>query len=829
MMTSSDLTAESLAASGRSAEKLSLPSLQSKMKCDPEGYESELRLLHRHFHSSLHLFHHQSSLNLTSSTAGIASDPAGAKDLGELTMFLAHVTPFYPKHLADFPQEVADLLRSAGRSLPSSLRCQLAQALILLVNRKTIDIGETLALFMELQILGDRALRKLAFSHVVHSIRRMNQKHKNEAKNRKLQNILYAMLQEEDELRAKRSLVVLCDLHRRRVWFDDRTANAICAACFHTSSRIMISTLSFLLGYERIEDGNDSDDSSDEDDAVMQNSQFVLSREAVYKAHHKGTSASKKKKQAKLQRVVRNIKRKQRMSSENNSSNYYSPLTHLKDAQGFVEKLFSRLQTCNERFEVKMMMLKVIARTVGLHKLILLNFYPFLQKYVQPHQRDITNLLAAAVQACHDMVPPDAVESLFRQIVNQFVHDHSRTEAIAVGLNVVREICLRMPLLMTEDLLQDLVLYKKSHEKAVSTAARSLITLFREVCPSLLVKKDRGRPTDPKARPKAFGEVNVASNVPGAELLQCDSESASDSSDDEESTAATDDEQAQLSIVGTDGVSNVTNEDMIENNGKVEEDEEEDASESHSEEDDEEEDDDDDEVDEEDNSADDVDSVDGDDEDEDDDDDNDEEDDENEDEDWESGEEKEKPKSRKRKLLEYDEQLIAGDASLRALKRLAVVKMANISSDTTDGILSNEDFRRIKVLKAKKDAKVALTQQGLIKKGSDSKFAAFKMPSSDELSVKRVDPSKLEMHVRRKLSKEERLALVKAGREERGKYQARAAVKQKKTGGLSNRQKEHKKAMPLAAKRAKVTRSRQEKKKQQKRSGKQFRGKKAWK
>jgi hypothetical protein len=24
--------------------------------------------------------------------------------------------------------------------------------------------------------------------------------------------------------------------------------------------------------------------------------------------------------------------------------------------------------------------------------------------YVQPHQRDITNLLAAAVQACHDLV-----------------------------------------------------------------------------------------------------------------------------------------------------------------------------------------------------------------------------------------------------------------------------------------------------------------------------------------------------------------------------------------------------------------------------------------
>lgn len=45
----------------------------------------------------------------------------------------------------------------------------------------------------------------------------------------------------------------------------------------------MISTLSFLLGYERIEDGNDSDDSSDEDDTIMQKPQIVLNREAVYK------------------------------------------------------------------------------------------------------------------------------------------------------------------------------------------------------------------------------------------------------------------------------------------------------------------------------------------------------------------------------------------------------------------------------------------------------------------------------------------------------------------------------------------------------------------
>ncbi|KAJ0965035.1 hypothetical protein J5N97_026173 [Dioscorea zingiberensis] len=37
-----------------------------------------------------------------------------------------------------------------------------------------------------------------------------------------------------------------------------------------------------------------------------------------------------------------------------------------------------------------------------------------------------------------------------------------------------------MPLLMNEDLLQDLVLYKKPHEKAVSTATHSLVVLFQE-------------------------------------------------------------------------------------------------------------------------------------------------------------------------------------------------------------------------------------------------------------------------------------------------------------------------------------------------------------
>lgn len=143
-------------------------------------------------------------------------------------------------------------------------------------------------------------------------------------------------------------------------------------------------------------------------------------------------------------------------------------------------------------FQVKMMLMKVIARTVGLHHLILLNFYPYLQRYVQVSNYEISfgitvdisfgsvlshsylrlvcgcsyncSPISVMWQICllqrfrHVMiwygvfvlqffflllnllvfsssddilfwqVPPDAVEPLFKQVVNQFVHDRSRPE-----------------------------------------------------------------------------------------------------------------------------------------------------------------------------------------------------------------------------------------------------------------------------------------------------------------------------------------------------------------------------------------------------------------
>lgn len=64
--------------------------------------------------------------------------------------------------------------------------------------------------------------------------------------------------------------------------------------------------------------------------------------------------------------------------------------------------------------------------------------------------------------------------------------------------------------------VQDLTAYKKYKEKAVASAARSLITLFREIAPYMLEKKDRGRGADLEARPMQYGagQVRVSHLLP---------------------------------------------------------------------------------------------------------------------------------------------------------------------------------------------------------------------------------------------------------------------------------------------------------------------------
>lgn len=185
------------------------------------------------------------------------------------------------------------------------------------------------------------------------------------------------------------------------------------------------------------------------------------------------------------------------------------------------EKLFKNLESTNKRFEVKIMTLDVISRLVGIHNLFLFNLYPYIQRFMQPHQREVTRILQFCAQASHDLLPPDTLEPILKIIANNFVTERNSSDVMAIGLNAMREICARCPLAMEEDLLRDLVEYKTYRERSVMMAARGLIQLFRTTRPELLHKKDRGRPTEASEEivGKQYAEMNAKDYVPGAEVL----------------------------------------------------------------------------------------------------------------------------------------------------------------------------------------------------------------------------------------------------------------------------------------------------------------------
>ena len=76
---------------------------------------------------------------------------------------------------------------------------------------------------------------------------------------------------------------------------------------------------------------------------------------------------------------------------------------------------------------------------------------------------------------------------------------------------------------MTDELLGDLVQYKTYKDKAVSTAAKSLIALFREKNPQMLHRRLRGKPTEATyeelEKIKQFGEVDAMPFIAGAEII----------------------------------------------------------------------------------------------------------------------------------------------------------------------------------------------------------------------------------------------------------------------------------------------------------------------
>ncbi|KAK3304663.1 SDA1-domain-containing protein [Chaetomium strumarium] len=482
-----------------------LVNLQYKIRRDPRSYAQE-------FYDQWLAYDAQRQI-FVSSPATVSSDDT--KKFHDLVDLVAHVADLYPEVTAPFANHLKELLIQHHATLDKELREKVVGSLVLLRRKEVIDSTSLLTtLFPILISTPSKTLRSLLYTKIISDLRESNSKATNHRLNRTIQTVLHNLVtSDRTSTKGMWATRITRELWRRQIWTDARPCDVMKEACLSDNEKVVVGGVRFFLGGDK-EREEMEDESSDEDIDIK-------------KVKHQSTINKKtKKRQKAYEKAVEKIKRQERRKHAAHPLNF-SALHLIHDPQGFAEKLFQKhLQNTKNRFSLdnKLLILQLVTRLVGLHKLTIISLYSWFVRYLTPKQLNVTSFLASLAQATHNLVPPDVIEPLVVKIANEFVSEASASEVAAAGINAIREVALRQPLCMTETLLQDLVMYQRSKDKGVVMAAKGLQSLYREVYPELLQKKYRGKEAtmgmrSGQVKQLRFGEEEDG-GIEGIELLE---------------------------------------------------------------------------------------------------------------------------------------------------------------------------------------------------------------------------------------------------------------------------------------------------------------------
>ncbi|PMD17330.1 SDA1-domain-containing protein [Hyaloscypha hepaticicola] len=484
-----------------------LPNLQYKIRRDPKSYSEDFLNQYGQYQSQRDIF---LASPTTASSTGIVS-------FRDLIDFVAHVADCFPEDTASFPTDLKTILMLHHASLESELREKIVGSLVLLRRKEIIDSAELLnTLFPILVATPSKTLRTLLFQKILSDLRTSNSKSVNHRLNKTIQTALFNLLT-SDRASAKGiwAVKITRELWKRQIWTDAKAVEIMKEAALADNEKVIGGGVRFFLGGDK-EREELEDDSSDEEAGI----------DIGKLKHQAGINKKSRKTKKSLEEAVKKVKKTEKKKNQPHPLNF-SALHLLHDPQGFAETLFSKhLQNSKSKLnlEQKLLVLQLVSRLVGLHKLTVISLYSYFIKYLTPRQPSVTTFLACLAQATHSLVPPDALEPLVQKIANEFVSEASASEVASAGLNAIREICVRQPLAMNDTLLQDLVMYRKSKDKGTMMAAKGLLSLYREVGADLLKKRDRGKTAtiglkSGSIKERRFGEEEIG-GIEGLELLE---------------------------------------------------------------------------------------------------------------------------------------------------------------------------------------------------------------------------------------------------------------------------------------------------------------------
>ncbi|TFA98696.1 Protein SDA1 [Trichoderma ghanense] len=479
-------------------------SLQYKIRRDPKSYKDDFLKQWEQYEAQREIF-------FTSPTTAAADTVESFHNMIDL---IAHVADCYPEETQTFPDDLKAIVSQNHETLHPELRDKVVGSLVLLRRKEVIDSTSLLTtLFPILVSSRSKSMREMLFQKILSDMRNSNSKATNHPLNRTIQAVLYNLVTaDRASPRAIWAIKLTRELWKRQVWTDAKPVDVMKEACLADNEKVIVGATRFFLGGDKEREELEDESSDEEIDLGKVKHQIQINKK------------SKKQKEA-YRRAVDKVKKQEKKKSKPHPLNF-SALHLLHDPQEFAEQLFTKhLQGTKNKLslDTKLLVLQLVTRLVGLHKLTIVPLYSWFIKYLTPKQQSVTSILASLAQGVHNLVPPDALEPLIQKIANEFVSEASASEVAAVGLNAIREICSRQSLAMTETLLQDLVQYRKSKDKGVMMAAKGLLSLYREVGAEMLKKRDRGKDatmglSSGLMKQRKFGEEEVG-GIEGLDLL----------------------------------------------------------------------------------------------------------------------------------------------------------------------------------------------------------------------------------------------------------------------------------------------------------------------
>ncbi|KIJ69642.1 hypothetical protein HYDPIDRAFT_172966 [Hydnomerulius pinastri MD-312] len=519
-----------------------LPQLQNLIKRDPGAYKEEFLQQWNHYNSIRQIFQ--------------INPDEQAQHFRELVSFISQVAQCYPKETAEFPSHISTLLLENYGTLTPDTRKTLVQNLVMLRNKNVITSIELLkSLFPLLPRTTSSTLRAFIRKTILSDIRTANLRTKNHKLNRAVQAMLFTMVErgmdgelvgdkgktrapppttnggEKTGEDAMWAVILTKELWRKGVWTDAKSVAIVALGCFHPVMKVQSASIHFFLGSD--EEKEDSDDESEDEVDVR----ALHHRREI----NKKTRSGDKKLQKRLN-VAKKVslpplptphptptyaQPQKKHSKPATSTPNFPALQLLNDPQSFSEKLYDTLSRHDKRLSLphKILVMQLLSRVTSSHKLFVLPFYTYILKYLTYHQLSVPSILVALAQSVHELTPPDALAPVVKKLAAEFVHPGVGPEVIAAGINAIREVCRRQPWAMEEELLGDLVEYRKSRDKAVTAAARGILQLYREVNPGMLKRRERGKDASigisGGRQPLPFGHsADAAVDIEGLSLLE---------------------------------------------------------------------------------------------------------------------------------------------------------------------------------------------------------------------------------------------------------------------------------------------------------------------